>query len=104
MTDVDSNEIEFQCPICGNDLKQTIGQLKAERHMTCPGCGIGININTDRLANAAAEIQNAKGGSAAITAARAVRTSSADGPIRHLGEAARREPPRRHVALCHDYQ
>src|ERR1700738_2186582 len=59
MTDVDSNEIEFQCPNCGNDLKQTIGQLKAEKHMTCPGCGIGINIDTDRLAKAAEEIQKA---------------------------------------------
>jgi predicted RNA-binding Zn-ribbon protein involved in translation (DUF1610 family) len=59
MTNVDSNEIEFQCPSCGNDLKQTIGQLKAEKHMTCPGCGIGINIDTDRLANAAEEIQKA---------------------------------------------
>lgn len=59
MTDVDSNEIEFQCPRCGNDLKQTIGQLKAQKHMTCPGCGIGINIDTDRLANAAEEIRKA---------------------------------------------
>ena len=42
MTDIDSNEIEFQCPSCGNDLKQTIGQLKAEKHMICPGCSIGI--------------------------------------------------------------
>jgi predicted RNA-binding Zn-ribbon protein involved in translation (DUF1610 family) len=59
MTDIDSNEIGFQCPNCGNDLKQTIGQIKAEKHMTCPGCGIGINIDTDRLANAAEEIQKA---------------------------------------------
>jgi len=46
MTDVDLNEIEFQCPSCGNDLKQPIGKLKAEKHMICPGCGIGINIDT----------------------------------------------------------
>jgi predicted RNA-binding Zn-ribbon protein involved in translation (DUF1610 family) len=59
MTDVDSNEIEFQCPNCGNDLKQTIGQLKAEKHMICPGCGIGINIDTNRLANAVEEIRTA---------------------------------------------
>jgi predicted RNA-binding Zn-ribbon protein involved in translation (DUF1610 family) len=59
MTNLDSNEIEFQCPSCGNDLKQTIGQLKAEKHMTCPGCGIGINIDTDRLANATEEVQKA---------------------------------------------
>jgi predicted RNA-binding Zn-ribbon protein involved in translation (DUF1610 family) len=59
MTDVDSSEIEFQCPSCGHDLKQTIARLKAERQMICPGCGIGINIDTDRLANAAEEIQKA---------------------------------------------
>ena len=34
MTDVDAAEIEFQCPRCGNDLKQTIAQLKVEKHMT----------------------------------------------------------------------
>jgi hypothetical protein len=27
--------------------------------MTCPGCGIGINIDTDRLANATEEVQKA---------------------------------------------
>jgi DNA-directed RNA polymerase subunit RPC12/RpoP len=59
MTDVDSDEIEFQCPSCGNDLKQTMAQLKVERHMVCPGCSIGINIDTDRLANAVEEIQRA---------------------------------------------
>jgi hypothetical protein len=44
MTDVDSSEIEFQCPSCGYDLKQTIAQLKVERQMICPGCRIGINL------------------------------------------------------------
>jgi peptide subunit release factor 1 (eRF1) len=61
MTDVDSNEIEieFQCPSCGNELKLTMAQLKVEKHKICPGCGIGINIDTDRLANTAEEIQKA---------------------------------------------
>ena len=59
MTDIDSNEIEFQCPSCGNDLKLTMAQLKLDRHMICPGCSIGINIDTDRMANAAEEIQKA---------------------------------------------
>jgi hypothetical protein len=27
--------------------------------MRCPGCGVGINIDTNRLANAADEIQKA---------------------------------------------
>jgi len=52
MVGVESHEVRFQCPKCGHDLKQTIGRLKANEHMTCPGCGIGINIDTNRLANA----------------------------------------------------
>ena len=59
MTDVDTREIRFPCPKCGHDLKQTISLLKANEHMTCSGCGIGINIDTDRLAKAAEEIQKA---------------------------------------------
>ena len=59
MTDVNSAEIEFQCPRCGIDLKQTIALLKAEKHMTCPSCRIGINIDTHRLVNAADEIRRA---------------------------------------------
>jgi predicted RNA-binding Zn-ribbon protein involved in translation (DUF1610 family) len=59
MTDVDAHEIRFQCPNCGSDLVQTIGRLKANEHMTCPGCGIGINIDTNRLAKATEEIQKA---------------------------------------------
>jgi hypothetical protein len=59
MARIDFHEISFQCPKCGHDLKQTIRQLKASEHMTCPGCRIGINIDTDRLAKAAEEIQKA---------------------------------------------
>jgi transcription elongation factor Elf1 len=56
---VDLHEIKFQCPNCGSDLRQTIGRLKAGEHMTCTGCQIGINIDTNRLANAAEEIHRA---------------------------------------------
>ena len=59
MPDVDAHEIRFQCPNCGHELKQTIGRLKAQEHMTCSGCGIGINIDTNRLAKATEEIQKA---------------------------------------------
>lgn len=59
MADVDSNEIRFQCPKCGHDLKQTIGRLKANEHMICSECGIGINIDTNKLASAAEEIRRA---------------------------------------------
>ena len=53
------HEIRFQCPNCGQDLHQTIARIKANEHMTCAGCGIGINIDTDKLAKAADEIQKA---------------------------------------------
>ena len=59
MADVDSHEFRFQCPNCGGDLRQTVGRLKAREHMTCPGCHVGINIDTNRLADAAEEIQKA---------------------------------------------
>jgi transcription elongation factor Elf1 len=59
MADVDAHEINFQCPNCGHELKQTIGRLKSEEHMTCSGCGIGINIDTNRLAKATEEIRKA---------------------------------------------
>jgi transcription elongation factor Elf1 len=59
MAGAGSHEVRFQCPNCGHDLKQTVERLKANEHMTCPGCGVGINIDTDRLAKAADEIQKA---------------------------------------------
>jgi transcription elongation factor Elf1 len=55
----DANVIRFQCPKCGHELEQTIGRLKANDRMTCGFCGIGINIDTNRLASAAEEIKNA---------------------------------------------
>jgi predicted RNA-binding Zn-ribbon protein involved in translation (DUF1610 family) len=59
MTDADAHEITFQCPNCGHELQQTIGRLKANERMTCSGCSIGINIDTNRLAKATEEIQKA---------------------------------------------
>jgi transcription elongation factor Elf1 len=57
MNTVDLNEIAFQCPNCGHDLTQTIGDLKVGGSMVCSSCGIGIDIDTDRLAKASEEIQ-----------------------------------------------
>jgi len=62
MTDVDAVDVymvRFQCPKCGAELEQTIGQVKSGEHMRCQGCGVGINIDADRLSNAADEIQKA---------------------------------------------
>ena len=59
MPSVDAHVVKFQCPNCGQDLEQSIGQLKSNEHMRCPGCDVGINIDTNRLANAAEEIHKA---------------------------------------------
>ena len=59
MATTGAHVIKFQCPNCGHDLEQNIGRLKSGTHMRCPGCGIGINIDTDRLASAAEEIHKA---------------------------------------------
>ena len=56
---VDLHEIRFQCPNCGSDLQQAIGRLQTDEPMTCAGCRTGINIDTNRLANAADEIHKA---------------------------------------------
>jgi transcription elongation factor Elf1 len=61
MPHAELKEIAFQCPSCGHDLVQTIGQLKQNSRLTCPGCGVGINIDTNRLAVASEEIQKALG-------------------------------------------
>jgi predicted RNA-binding Zn-ribbon protein involved in translation (DUF1610 family) len=55
----DAHVIKFQCPNCGHELEQTIGSLKLGNHMRCPGCDVGINIDTNRLANAAQEMRSA---------------------------------------------
>jgi predicted RNA-binding Zn-ribbon protein involved in translation (DUF1610 family) len=59
MAGADAHVIRFQCPKCGHELEQTIGDLKLSGHMRCGGCGVGINIDTNRLANAADEMRSA---------------------------------------------
>jgi uncharacterized Zn finger protein len=59
MTEGDPRTIRFQCPRCGYELEQTTENLRLSKSMRCAECGIGINIDTDRLANAADEIQRA---------------------------------------------
>ena len=59
MPSADDHVIKFQCPKCGHDLEQGLGQLQSGEHMRCAGCGIGINIDTNRLADAADQIRKA---------------------------------------------
>jgi transcription elongation factor Elf1 len=59
MVNVEACRIGFQCPQCGHELEQTIGKLKSQDRMICPGCGIGINIDASRLSNVVEEIRQA---------------------------------------------
>ncbi len=59
MANVDTRVIKFRCPSCGHDLEQSIGRLKSGEHMRSPGCGIGIDIDTRRLTDAAEEMHKA---------------------------------------------
>jgi hypothetical protein len=59
MLRADTLFIKFQSPKCGHELEQSIANLKQSGQMRCEGCEVGINIDTNRLANAADEILNA---------------------------------------------
>jgi hypothetical protein len=56
---VDTRVLRFQCPKCGCEVEQEIRKLRSGEHRCCVGCGVGINIDTNRLSNAADEIQHA---------------------------------------------
>ena len=58
---MEAHVVKFQCPSCGHELEQSIARLRSGEHMHCPGCAIGINIDSDRLANVADEIHKALG-------------------------------------------
>jgi hypothetical protein len=49
MTGVDALMVRFQCP----------KRLKRGDHIRCGECAVGINIDTNRLANAAKEMRSA---------------------------------------------
>ncbi|WP_363351851.1 hypothetical protein [Methylocystis echinoides] len=55
----DTGIVAFQCPKCGHGLEQTIEMLKMQTRMHCSGCGVAINIDTDRLSDAIEEIRAA---------------------------------------------
>ena len=36
---LDSIAVTISCPQCGQQLKETVGRLKQDQHITCPTCG-----------------------------------------------------------------
>ncbi len=46
---LDSATIELPCPHCGHKLSQTIGQLKTTKHLNCPSCGKGFDLDASHM-------------------------------------------------------
>ncbi len=49
MARIGDHKIVFQCPECMHEMQQTVGWLKANHNITCPGCGTTIRLNPDKL-------------------------------------------------------
>lgn len=45
----DNQEIEFPCQGCGHKIKQTLGWLRANKEVTCPGCQKVTVVDTSDL-------------------------------------------------------
>lgn len=37
--DLDSQDITIPCPKCRKQLKEKLGRVKRDKHITCPKCG-----------------------------------------------------------------
>jgi transcription elongation factor Elf1 len=51
--------IQFDCPKCSRKIEKTIGWLTLHKDMTCDGCGVTINLNTDDLSGGIKKIEKA---------------------------------------------
>jgi len=59
MTRIGDHKIVFQCPECSHQMRQTLGWLKANANITCPGCGTTIRLNPDKLVESVEAIEQA---------------------------------------------
>ncbi len=55
---LDSHTLELSCPGCSKKFKETIGRLKNNPDIPCPGCGATIHIEADQLRNGIQAIQD----------------------------------------------
>ena len=55
----DQEKVPFECPRCGNSLPQTIGHLKTNPTIECPGCGATTEVDARNLARADREANEA---------------------------------------------
>ena len=53
---LDNEPLEFPCPNCGKNIRQTIGWVKTHNYYTCI-CGCRIELRTDQFRRKIAEIE-----------------------------------------------
>jgi endogenous inhibitor of DNA gyrase (YacG/DUF329 family) len=56
MSDLDQAKLDLPCPNCKRKLTQTIGRLKNNPTIRCPGCQTDIKIEASQLRAAIARI------------------------------------------------
>lgn len=49
---LDSHVMEFTCPHCSGKVKQSVGRLQSNPHLTCSHCGQGFDVATASLKKA----------------------------------------------------
>ena len=54
---LDSASIDMACPRCGQKTAKTIGWLKANNQITCPGCGGDIDIDPGNLVEVTGRVE-----------------------------------------------
>ena len=59
MARISAHKIVFQCPECTYQMRQTLGWLKANCNITCPGCGTTIRLNPDKLVESVEAMEQA---------------------------------------------
>lgn len=54
---LDSATIELPCPHCKHKISQTIGQVKTKKHLVCPSCMNGFDLDASDLRREIAKVE-----------------------------------------------
>lgn len=56
---LDSQVVEIPCPHCGHQLRETIGKLKTDPHLTCGRCQGAVEVDAADLRRKVAQVNKA---------------------------------------------
>jgi predicted RNA-binding Zn-ribbon protein involved in translation (DUF1610 family) len=52
----DKMSVDIPCPECGKNIQETIGRLKNDPKLTCPGCSFAFTINAEQFRESMGEV------------------------------------------------